>query len=96
MSRPRIRLSGHLDVPEARRAAVAAALDEHVRLSRAEPGCVYFDVMPDPKVPGRWLVDEMFVDRAAFEAHQRRARQGDWGRITAGLARDYVIEEIAP
>lgn len=90
---PPIRLTGHIDVPQARRAAVAAALPEHIRLSRAEPGCRSFDVTPDPDVAGRWQVAESFDDRAAFDAHQARTGASAWGRIAAGLARQYTLAE---
>ncbi len=40
-----------------------------------------------------WQVDEAFIDRAAFEAHQSRAAASDWGQQTAGITRDYVISE---
>ncbi|WP_116131787.1 putative quinol monooxygenase [Tropicimonas sp. IMCC34043] len=88
-----LRLSGHIDVPAARLAAVTAALPDHIRLSRAEPGCLLFDVTPDPARPGRFNVSERFVDRAAFEAHQARVGASDWGKITEGLPRSYRIEE---
>lgn len=62
----------------------------HIELTRAEPGCVRFDVeqTDDPLV---WAVSETFVDQAAFDAHQARAATSDWGRATAGIKRDYVI-----
>ena len=96
MEQTHIRLSGHIDVPEERRAAVAEALPEHIRLTRAEPGCLRFEVRCDPRRPGRWLVDELFAGRAAFEAHQARVRASRWGRITEGIPRHYRIEEVAP
>lgn len=96
MEQTQIRLTGHIDVPPGRREAVAAALPEHIRLTRAEPGCLQFDVQPDPQVPGRWLVEELFDSREAFEAHQTRARQSRWGEISAGLAREYDVVEVAP
>ncbi|MFE3835760.1 putative quinol monooxygenase [Pseudogemmobacter sonorensis] len=67
---------------------VSSLVAEHVRLSRAEPGCLSFNVSPtaDPLI---WLVDEAFADRAAFEAHQARARAGAWHKATAHLRRDY-------
>ena len=70
---------------------VRAALPDHVRLTRAEPGCVRFDVLPtdDPLV---WTVSEEFTDPAAFEAHQARAGASDWARATKGIARDYTIK----
>jgi len=91
-----IRLTGHIDVPPDRLAAVSAALPEHIRLTRAEPGCVKFDVNPDPETSGRFLVSELFASSADFDAHQTRVRGADWGRITDTIARDYVVETLAP
>ncbi len=71
-------------------ARVRAALPEHIRLTREEPGCLSFDVTPtdDPLV---WHVAESFVDKAAFEAHQTRAQDTHWATQTAGIQRDYTI-----
>lgn len=67
-------------------------LPAHVHLTRAEPGCLSFDVVPtgDPLI---WQVDEAFADRAAFDAHQVRAADTDWAALTKDIARDYVITE---
>lgn len=94
MIEPTLCLTGHIDVPEARRAAIAAALPEHIRATRAEPGCLSFSVTPDPAVPGRWQVAERFVDRTAFEAHQARVATADWGRVAQGVIRSYEITEV--
>lgn len=69
---------------------VRANLPEHIRLSRAEPGCLKFDVDPtdDPLV---WRLDEAFADRQAFEAHQTRTRSSVWFQVTSGLKRDFQI-----
>ncbi|WP_172330385.1 putative quinol monooxygenase [Mangrovicoccus sp. HB161399] len=88
-----IRLTGRLICSgDAEAAAVRAHLPEHVRLTRAEPGCLRFEVLP-AEDPLAWTVEELFRDRAAFEAHQARVRGSDWGRATAGIARDYEITE---
>ncbi|PRY26286.1 quinol monooxygenase YgiN [Aliiruegeria haliotis] len=88
-----VSLSGHIDIPADRLQEIAAALPEHIRLTRAEPGCVHFDVTPDADVPGRYIVSERFASRAAFEAHQARTRASDWGRISAGIPRHFEISE---
>ena len=88
-----IRLSGRLIcTTHAQARAVMMGLPEHIRLTRAEPGCLSFDVVPtgDPLI---WQVDEAFSDRAAFDAHQTRAAATDWAALTAGITRDYVIIE---
>ncbi len=75
-------------------ARVRAALDTHIRLTRAEPGCLSFEVTPtdDPLV---WQVDEAFADKAAFDAHQTRAGASDWAAQTAGIERNYTITGLA-
>jgi quinol monooxygenase YgiN len=74
-------------------AAVLRHLPRHVELTRAEEGCLAFDVQPtsDRLV---WTVSERFADQAAFEAHQARVRASEWGQATAGIVRDYVISTV--
>ncbi|KIN60950.1 Antibiotic biosynthesis monooxygenase [Sulfitobacter noctilucae] len=69
---------------------VRAALYTHIQLTRAEPGCVSFEVSAteDPLV---WTVAEEFTDTEAFEAHQERTKASDWALKTAGIPRDYTI-----
>ncbi|KPN62444.1 Antibiotic biosynthesis monooxygenase [Aliiroseovarius crassostreae] len=88
-----ISLTGYIDVPEDRLAAVAAALPAHIALTRAELGCVAFDVTMDEDIPGRFNVTERFASRVDFEAHQQRMRASPWAEITAGIPRHYQITE---
>lgn len=94
MTASKIRLTGHMDVPADRLESIQAALAEHKALTRAEPGCISFSVEPCGQVAGRFLVSELFRDRAAFEAHQARVKASDWGRISAGIPRSYKTETI--
>jgi len=89
-----VTLTGHIDVPDGRLAEIRAALTDHIALTRAEPGCLRFDVSESADVAGRFLVSEAFTDANAFAAHQARAKASAWGRISAGLTRDYVIEGL--
>ena len=69
---------------------VAIHLPEHIRLTRLEPGCVSFEVaqIDDSMI---WRVEELFSDRAAFEAHQERAKGSIWGSATRAIRREYQI-----
>ena len=89
----KITLSGHIEVPESDRDAVAAALPDHLRLTRAEPGNIVFTVTPREDAPGVYDVYEEFVDRAAFDAHQARAKASPWAAATVDVARHYRIAE---
>lgn len=71
---------------------IARLLPDHIRRSRAEPGCRSFEVTQtgDPLI---WLVAETFATRAAFDAHQARTRASVWGQTTAHIARSYTVAE---
>lgn len=84
-------LSGYVDVPDGDIATVEAHLPTHIRLSRAEDGCVSFNVCVDPQNPNRYLVDEEFATQSAFDAHQTRVKSSKWGQVTAHLHREYKI-----
>ncbi|MCA0872120.1 antibiotic biosynthesis monooxygenase [Seohaeicola saemankumensis] len=86
-----VTLTGHIMVPPDRLDDIRAALPDHIRATRAEPGCLSFDVVESTSIPGRFDVAERFTDAAAFRAHQTRAAGSDWGRISAGIPRDYVV-----
>ena len=89
-----IHLTGTLRCTSPQDAAlVAGLLPDHIRLTRAEPGCLGFTVTPLPDGLS-WTVDERFSDRPAFTAHQARAAGSAWGRETAHIARDYRLSEV--
>lgn len=89
-----VRLSGQLICKNHDEAAVVARhLPAHIALTRAEPGCLAFEVRrtADPHV---WQVDELFSDAASFAAHQERGATSEWGAATAGIERRYSIEGL--
>ncbi|MEH6644961.1 putative quinol monooxygenase [Sulfitobacter sp.] len=70
---------------------VRASLPDHIALTRAEQGCISFDVSPTDN-PIVWTVSERFEDAASFEAHQTRTASSDWATQTKGIARAYKID----
>ncbi len=89
-----IRLRGHLIcTTEDEVAAVNAHLAQHIALTRAEPGCLSFEITPtdDPKV---FEVMETFRTRDDFNAHQTRTRASVWFEATRGILRDFRVEEV--
>jgi quinol monooxygenase YgiN len=74
--------------------AVVEHLPDHIAATRAEPGCVSFDVTAttDPFV---WTVDERFENELVFRAHQQRVAGSRWGRATAGIEREYAIQGVS-
>lgn len=86
-----VTLTGRIFCADETEAAVLRThLPAHVDLTRAEAGCLRFEVVPAG--PPAWRVDEVFASAEAFRAHQARVAGSDWGRATAGFRRDYRIE----
>jgi quinol monooxygenase YgiN len=87
-----VRLSGLLICASPEQASIVDAnLPLHIELTRAEAGCVSFEVAPthDPLV---WRVDEVFLDAESFAAHRLRVAGSEWGRATEGIERRYEVE----
>ena len=90
-----VRLTGVLVcASEVEAAIVRQCLPEHIMLTRAEPGCVSFEVLPtaDPLV---WRVAEIFSTSASFRAHQSRIAESEWGRSTSGIERRYTVQGLS-
>lgn len=85
-----VHLSGWLICKDDTEAAlVAQLLPDHIRMTRAEPGCEMFEVTQsdDPLI---WDVAERFTTQADFDAHQTRTRASIWGQQTSHIAREFT------
>jgi quinol monooxygenase YgiN len=88
---PRIALSGRLICADDAQAGVLERhLNAHIRASRAEPGCLRFEITPteDALI---WRVDELFADQAAFDAHKARTAASPWAEATKEIRRDISL-----
>lgn len=87
-----VRLVGVITIPVDRQAALVPLLDAHTALTRAEAGCLHFDVKQDSESPTLFHVSELFVDDAAFAVHQAEGAARAWGPASADLVRDFHKE----
>ncbi len=69
---------------------VETYLPDHIRLSRAEPGCLTFSVTQTAN-PLVWYIDETYVDQTAFDAHQTRNRASIWWQMSQTVVRDFKV-----
>lgn len=96
LAAPMIALAGRLICADARQMMTALSLlPDHVDHSRAEPGCLRFDLWQDED-PLVWNLSELFADAEAFSAHQDRTKASIWGRDSTDLGRDFRKREVMP
>ncbi|KFZ38757.1 antibiotic biosynthesis monooxygenase [Shewanella mangrovi] len=91
---PKIVLSGFILVPEEELENIKQALQIHTDLTRAEAGCLRFDVTQNTQQPLRFDVYEEFADKASFDRHQQRVKTSVWGQVTVNVTRHYQICEV--
>ncbi len=78
-------------MPQAVLAAVINELDNHIRLTRLEDGCLIFEVTKNEENPCRFDVYEEFRDQSAFDRHQLRVKSSTWGKVSANVERNYEV-----
>lgn len=88
----KVTLSGYIMVEESDLAVVRDALPMHIAATRAEQGCLVFNVNEYKLELGRFDVYEEFDSSEAFKYHQQRVRESEWGTITKNVARHYTVE----
>jgi len=94
VSLKKIILSGYIDVPNDQIKLVKSALPKHIELTQQENGCLTFKVTQRTNEPNIFDVYEEFVDKEAFEKHQKRVSNSDWGIASKNALRHYVITEV--
>ena len=83
-----VAISGRLSCSDANQLkTLLEYLPSHIALSRAEPGCLFFDIAQtdDPLI---WQVEELYADEAALDAHKARTAASIWADKSAGITRD--------
>jgi nucleoside-diphosphate-sugar epimerase/quinol monooxygenase YgiN len=87
-------LAGHIDVAEKHLALTLKLLPDHIKASRAEAGCLRFDVVQDTNIPTRLHVVEGFRSVKDFDIHQIRSQSSPWFDAARFFTRDYVTSGV--
>ncbi len=86
MTKGNIVLTGQLHIPIAEQVHFKPLLDAHIAATKAEPGCLFFEVSQDPSDPTTLHVSERFRDQAAYDHHQQRGTKNALGQILCAFA----------
>ena len=93
---PKVVLKGFIRVSSVDLEIVKSHLDDHIRLSRSEPGCLVFSVSQREANPSIFDVYEEFKDTSSFAAHQTHTRLSPWGKATKTIERHYETSGLVP
>ena len=90
----RVILKGYVIVPDDDLDAINEALPAHIVNTRAEDGCLLFNVTQDENQKNRFNVHEEFNNKESFSNHQDRVKRSEWGNVSANLEKHYHINQI--
>ena len=85
--------------------AFADFMRRHAELSRAEPGCLVFEVNQSPADPEHFLFYEVFDDEAAYAIHRAAPHYQRWRDIGVPMVvpqdgapylRRHVMTRVSP
>jgi len=86
-----LKCNGYIVVPDADLAVVQNELVTHKKLTQKESGCLIFKVTQDSSNVNKFNVYEEFTDQQAFNSHQLRVKNSNWGKVTVNAQRHYQI-----
>lgn len=96
MEKPLVQVTGQLICADMSQMLTAMELlPDHVAQSRAEPGCLRFDLSQDDD-PLIWNLNEIFADKQAYAAHQYRTGDSKWGAASDAFRREYHRNDVLP
>lgn len=87
-------LEGYVLASDSDVADVTRELENHIKLTRQEEGCLVFNVSQDNINLNRFNVYEEFTSKEAFKAHQQRLSDTEWGKISSKLEKHYKTSDI--
>ena len=89
----KIILKGYITVPKEELSIVIKELEIHKKLTLEEEGCIVFEVIQDKSIPTYFNVYEEFINKEAFDMHQVRVKNSQWGKVTKNVQRVYEVFE---
>ncbi|MGV6874267.1 putative quinol monooxygenase [Pseudochelatococcus sp. B33] len=85
-----------IDLKPGGAAALAAPAADVVAATRAEPGCLSYELFVSLSDPERWQFVERWADNDALAAHFNQPHMKTWREISSGFIEKRHVEIIAP
>ena len=85
---------GYFTAKPGKRDAFLAAAQEHIRMTRLEPDCRYFELVPVPDHPDRLLLAEAFASEEAHRLHEQSDHMRGLANVMPDLLSHVTIDSI--
>lgn len=75
-------------------AQVQAELEKLIPTTRAEPGCLQYDLHRDNADPAHFMFYENWTSRALWQAHMNAPHLAAYMRATEGAVAEFTLHEM--
>ena len=94
MAEKKLTIVARIEAKEEKRELVRAALLKLIAPTRAETGCINYDLHQDNENPNLFLCYENWESRALWQLHMKSAHLEAYQKTTEGAVKDFVIHEM--
>ncbi len=74
---------------------VKAELQKLIPITRAEDGCIQYDLHQDNENPARFLFYETWESRDLWQAHMKAPHLADYLKATDGAVVEFTVNEMS-
>jgi quinol monooxygenase YgiN len=73
---------------------VKAELEKLIPVTRAEAGCIQYDLHQDNENPAHFLFYETWASRELWQAHIQAPHIGAWRKVAESAVAEFTINEM--
>lgn len=91
---PKLVIVANITAKPATIAQVRAELEKLIPITRAEKGCLHYDLHQDRENPAHFMFYEMWASRDLWQAHMGAQHLKDYLKATDGAVDEFTLHEM--
>lgn len=95
MSNQKLTIIARVLAKEEKRELVKAELLKLIEVSRAEKGCINYDLHQDNENPNLFLFHENWENRALWQIHMGNQHLAGYIKATEGAVEEFIVHEMS-
>lgn len=92
---PRLTIVAHIHANPERVDLVKTELERLIPITRAEEGCIQYDLHQDNENPARFLFYENWESRELWQTHMNALHLADYMKATEGAIAEFTLQEMS-
>ena len=94
MNNQKLTIVGHILAKPEKRALVKSELLKLIDITRAEKGCVNYDLHQDNEDENRFMFFENWENRELWQDHMNNTHLSDYIKATDGAVAEFIVQEM--